>query len=207
MLKIKMIMAALLAIGLASPTFAGDDSEMSPPPAPHKGSPKSSSKKAKGPGTVMKAHEVAKWRETGDALKAKCNDKCTKAECKKPQGGHTIAAECAKNCRKVVPFELVDCTVGAFAAYCGAYAKADEATKAKLDAKKAAGDERCLLLAKANAKILDMVYLNRDKKKGVNEMFTAEERASASDEEKSREARIWDMLTSIDKGNDVAAEQ
>lgn len=198
-------MAALVALGFASQTFAEDSSEMAPPP------PKSSSKraktpaKAKGPaGTVMKASQVAKWRETGDALKDKCNRMCTKAACKRPQGGHTIAAECAKNCRKVVAFELVDCTVGAFAAYCGAYAKADEATKAKLDAKKAAGDERCLLLAKANAKIMDTIYLNRDKKKGVPEMFTSEERASASDEEKSREARIWDMLTSIDKGNDVA---
>jgi hypothetical protein len=205
MLKIKMIMAALVALGFASQTFAEDSSEMAPPP------PKSSAKraktpaKAKGPaGTVMKAGQVAKWRETGNALKDKCNTMCTKAACKRPQGGHTIAAECAKNCRKVVAFELVDCTVGAFAAYCGAYAKADEATKAKLDAKKAAGDERCLLLAKANAKIMDTIYLNRDKKKGVPEMFTSEERASASDEEKSREARIWDMLTSIDKGNDVA---
>lgn len=204
MLKIKMIMAALVALGFASQTFALDEDSL---PAP---SSKSSAKraktpaKAKGPaGTVMKAGQVAKWSETGNALKDKCNRMCTKAACKRPQGGHTIAAECAKNCRKVVAFELVDCTVGAFAAYCGAYAKADEATKAKLDAKKAAGDERCLLLAKANAKIMDTIYLNRDKKKGVPEMFTSEERASASDEEKSREARIWDMLTSIDKGNDV----
>lgn len=154
-------MAALLAIGFASATFAEDEGMAPPPPKKAKTTPKLP--KAKGAaGTVMKANEIAKWRETGDALVEKCSTLCVKEQCAKQQGGHTIAAECAKNCRKVVPFKLVDCTIGAFVNYCGAYAKADEATKAKLDLKKAAGDERCLMLAKANNKILEEAYKGRD---------------------------------------------
>ena len=164
MLKIKMIMAALLAIGFASSTFASEGDENAAPKKTaktHGGAAKASGGAA-GAGTVMKANQIKKWTQTGDELKEECNRVCTKAECKKAQGGHTIAAECAKNCRKVVPYTLVDCTIGAFVNYCGAYAKADEATAAKLAAKKDAGDERCLMLAKANNKILEEVYKGRD---------------------------------------------
>lgn len=193
MLKIKMIMAALLAIGFAGQTFANDDAV----PPPPKSSPKTSaSKTAGGPNAARK------WTETGDALKEKCNNECTKAKCKAAGGkGFDMAVACATNCRKEATFEIADCVPMAYNFNCGKFANPD----AKAAAKANPADEKCLTLAKGNAAIMNKIYENRDKKKGVPEMFSSEERASATDDQKSREARIWDLLKSIDNGNDNPA--
>lgn len=180
MLKIKMIMAALLAIGFASQTFAGDDGA---PPA----------KKAKTSAKTPGANATRKWTETGEALTEKCKSNCDKEPCK----NKNTAVECATNCRKTAPLELVDCTPGAYAANCGAYASAESKAANAATAKT---DEVCLTLAKANAAIMNKIYVNRDNKsssQGGGKM-TPDEAADESMAAFSREAKIWKMLKSIE---------
>jgi len=196
MLKIKMIMAALLAVGFASQTFAGD--EVAPPPPSPRGSPKAGAKTAGGPNAARK------WTETGEELKAKCNDVCTKNACKAPGGkGFDTAVACATNCRKAATFEIADCVPMAYNFNCGKFA--DPAAKAA--AKATPADEKCLTLAKGNAAIMNKIYENRDNKassQGGGKM-SAEEAADESMAAFSREAKMWKFLKSIDTGNDTPA--
>jgi hypothetical protein len=203
MLKIKMIMAALLAIGFAGQTFASED--VPPPPPPSKSS---KTKPAHGgrPGTPVAGgpNAARKWTETGEELKAKCNDACTKNACKAAGGkGFDMAVACATNCRKVATFEIVDCVPMAYNFNCGKFA--DPAAKAS--AKATPADEKCLTLAKGNAAIMNKVYENRDNKASSQGggKLSAEEAADESMAAFSREAKMWKFLKSIDTGNDTPA--
>ena len=184
-------MAALLAIGFASQTFAAEDGAPLPTPAP-----KGAKTTAGGPNAARK------WTETGEALKTKCNDACTKNACKAPGGkGFDMAVACATNCRKVATFEIADCVPMAYSFNCGKFA--DPAAKAA--AKATPADEKCLTLAKGNAAIMNKIYENRDNKassQGGGKM-SADEAADESMAAYSREAKMWKFLKSIDTGNDT----
>lgn len=99
MLKIKMIMAALLAISFASPTFASDEVDASQPPV---------KKQRTGKVNAKTGPKPQKWSA------ADCVEKCTKAHCKGLEAGSEDSAtptaaqaknglkrafDCAENCK------------------------------------------------------------------------------------------------------------
>lgn len=123
MLKIKMIMAALLAIGFASHTFAGDESDT--PPVTNKSSKtkkRTHSESNHASADVASKAKKAKW----DAKK--CKDMCTENACKGIKNedepinkakGKARAVECAQNCKKPESAAtMVDCVIPVYAANC-----------------------------------------------------------------------------------------
>lgn len=96
MLKIKMIMAALLAIGFASQTFASEDGAPLPTPAP------------KGAAKVSANTPGGKW--TAEQCNANCDaTKCAATEAK--------FQECSDKC-KATPMQILRCSAAGYKKHC-----------------------------------------------------------------------------------------
>ncbi|MDP3372290.1 MAG: hypothetical protein Q8S21_05315 [Candidatus Paracaedibacteraceae bacterium] len=119
MLKIKFIMAALLALGFVTGGYA--DGYVVAENAPVKKVGKSAR-----PGKKKLQKSFKLWSDEngvalkGDALKEKCINECTVSACAKSEK----AAECSKNCRKDAPLEIYACAKSAYEKKCLPHAKA-----------------------------------------------------------------------------------
>ena len=112
MLRIKLLMAALLAIGFASQTFAGDDET------------KTSSSKSKTHKDVDTSHaDTAKHEKGTDAAPTnvkgpkwsatECNSHCDAEKCQSKD----VLVQCAEQC-KATPMQVWNCTGAGYLKHC-----------------------------------------------------------------------------------------